>query len=346
MASTSTASSTQGIHESGSRRSMEYTEKSNFAWPFHKAENPIQSPLRKRNSLPAAASKLRMVGRGGSGSKLRRLALSNTAVLEHASRQPPEPESSSFYRPTGRGGGSLNPPVAILDLLRRRKRGPSASIPQNIDSDHNEVTDSYLGEICPTCHEHRQRSLNKLTRTLGALPSHPAMESRQLSELPFTLNNSSEIGVLTNLGAQRVGLDSRSSFESDSHSESTMTFSPPSPTAVKNTHPEQIPTTTRREKEKNSAQSHSSEESPASSTPHIYVSNHSTLHFDTLDLDIDLFPEPTRSSPNAQCDWLVPPETQGHNVISITRTAPSKPQSWTGEWNNDINDVIESLRRL
>jgi hypothetical protein len=236
-----------------------------------------------------------------------------------------------------------------------------------MDPDHDGDSDLYVEDICPTCHEHRQRSLNKLTKLAGGLPS-----SRQLSKRPMGHNISPDISISANLGNQSrsfphnsspsydlnlvdnlsqswVGLDNRSSFETDS----PMTFSPPSPITAKNTtQPEQTPgtppseidadlittspTTTTR-KERNLAQSHFQKES---SSTRIYVSNHSTSHFDTF--DNDLFPD--LSSSDAQCDWLVP-----HNdelVISITRATPSKPQSWTGEWNDDIKDVIKNLRRL
>lgn len=137
-----------------------YTGKSAFVWPFHRTEIAIQLPLKEksksksRNSLPAGSSKLRMVGRGGSGSQLRKVSLSNTAALSEqgGSRQTPElPESSSsFYRPTGRGGlGSLStraptpmkPPTVILgSLLRGRKQsqaqieGPPSIRPQSLSS--------------------------------------------------------------------------------------------------------------------------------------------------------------------------------------------------------------------
>ena len=145
------------------QQSRAYNGKSNFVWPFHKSGSletttttttTRKSSLNERsgnnNSLPtttttasARVPKIRVVGRGGSGSKLRQVSLSNPAVvvLESESssclRQPHDQESL-FYRPTGRGGlGSrrstgTNPPTAmkpfkpptamILDLIRGRKR--------------------------------------------------------------------------------------------------------------------------------------------------------------------------------------------------------------------------------
>ena len=75
-------------------------------------------------SLPA--SKLRVVGRGGSGSKLRQVNVSKPIVpvvleadnLAQRHRDPVD-NGGSFYRPTGRGGlGSLstNPPTALKPL--------------------------------------------------------------------------------------------------------------------------------------------------------------------------------------------------------------------------------------
>ena len=134
-----------------------YTGRSNFVWPFHKSgslETTTTTTTRRRlplnerssnnssTSTTARAPKIRVVGRGGSGSKLRQVSLSNPAVvvLESEStsclRQPHD-QDSLFYRPTGRGGlGSrrstgtsppsamkpLKPPTAILDLIRGRKR--------------------------------------------------------------------------------------------------------------------------------------------------------------------------------------------------------------------------------
>ena len=331
--------------------------KSGFVWPFHKREISFQLPMKgkeshNRNSVPAGTSKLRIVGRGGSGSQLRRVSLANPTVLEpnvvHCPRQPPEPEPSSFYRPTGRGGiGSLStstptplkPPTAMLGLLRGHKRGGrSASSSQQMDLHRNKDIN---GEVCPTCHRRRLHSSKKLTRILGALPT----EGRQSSESHLTFNNSLEPSISTDVGTLlSLGLDNRSSFESDSHS--PITFSPPSPMF----HPHQIqsgvdssltttsPTTWR---ESNSAQSHSSS---SSSSAHIDVRVPDLLpsHSDTVSFD-HLNP----SNPDAQCDWLVPLATHNDRlVVPITRATPSKPQSWTGEWNDDIQDVINRLRQL
>ena len=387
------------------QRSRPYTGKSGFVWPFHKAEITIQLPLKEksRSSLPPGASKLRVVGRGGSGSQLRQVSLSNPAVLDaepqpdvhHHPRHLPEAEPSAspaFYRPTGRGGlGSLStrpptplkPPVVIQSLLRGRKRRrtrseeqctiyeePSSTIPQNTDPGQDEDT---IDEICPTCHEHRQRSLNQLTRTPGAV-----LSPRQLAKRPATFKNSSETSISTDLDSSGgslphdednstptddsnftndlaqswSGMDTRSSFESDKHS--PMTSLLPSALRGENMHhTKRIPNphidsdnsttmtspTTRKDKFL------ASKEPSSSSTTHIYVSNHSTSHFDKVSSDNDPFLD--LSGYDAQCDWLVP--LDNHNdelVISIARGAPSKTQSWTGEWNEDIQDVIKNLRRL
>jgi hypothetical protein len=105
---------------------------SGLAWPFHTKSQTNKSV----NSLPA--SKFRVVGRGGSGSKLRQVSLSSPIVVLEAdisSQRQPLDHGTPFYRPTGRGGlGSLStnpptvlkplkPPTAILDrFLRGRKQ--------------------------------------------------------------------------------------------------------------------------------------------------------------------------------------------------------------------------------
>jgi hypothetical protein len=103
-------------------------------------------------SLPASKeSKLRVVGRGGSGSKLRQVSVSKpivTVALETdnlAQRHPVDP-GGSFYRPTGRGGlGSLStntptalkplkplkPPSAILDRFLHGRKPSSSEVQLN-----------------------------------------------------------------------------------------------------------------------------------------------------------------------------------------------------------------------
>lgn len=121
-----------------------YNGGSGFAWPFNKSENPETTSNDDRSSdssTHAVASKFRVVGRGGSGSKLRQVSLSNPIVVIEADtpalRQPLD-SGAAFYRPSGRGGlGSLStstptralkspkppkPPTNIMGLLRGRKR--------------------------------------------------------------------------------------------------------------------------------------------------------------------------------------------------------------------------------
>ena len=116
-----------------------YTGKSKFAWPFNRPLVPLDSktanqpPLKEQSGdlSSAAASKIRVVGRGGSGSRLRQASLSNPAVLNlDIPSSPRQPLDSDFHRPIGRGGlGSLSTrpvtkfkaPSAILRLLRGRR---------------------------------------------------------------------------------------------------------------------------------------------------------------------------------------------------------------------------------
>ena len=144
-----------GSTRSRSRHSFDFSQKSQsraypgrsagFAWPFHKSGNPettskvsLDRQSSSSSQADQGASKFRVVGRGGSGSKLRQVSLSNPIVVLEADtttpplRQPLD-QGTVFYRPTGRGGlGSLSTspptirtttkPTTFMNLLRGRKR--------------------------------------------------------------------------------------------------------------------------------------------------------------------------------------------------------------------------------
>lgn len=132
-----------------SRHGAAYTGRSGFVWPFHNNKSGNLETTTSKVSLhekhgSSNASKFRVVGRGGSGSKLRQVSVSNpVVVLETEStpsiRQQPLDQAAAaaaapFFRPSGRGGlGSLStspptarkqlkPPTTILGMLRGRKR--------------------------------------------------------------------------------------------------------------------------------------------------------------------------------------------------------------------------------
>ena len=150
--------------------------------------------------------------------------------------------------------------------------GRGSFISRNSDLDDNSDFNSYVEEgICSIPNEH-QRRLNKLARTLGALPPS-LMEGHQsgpVSKSPVTFNNSSQTyseTLLTNpddqfqrsrsshrnlasstltddvhrfdladfLSRSQGDLDDRygSSVESDSRPPSPITFAPPPPTKKK-----------------------------------------------------------------------------------------------------------------
>lgn len=130
------------------QQSSTYSARSGFAsgWPFNKSDSENHPGTTSKVSLDGRsstssteASKFRVVGRGGSGSKLRQVALTKPIVVleaDSSSQRQPLNHGVGFYRPTGRGGlGSLStspptiramkplkPPTAIMALLRRRKR--------------------------------------------------------------------------------------------------------------------------------------------------------------------------------------------------------------------------------
>lgn len=134
-----------------SRHGAAYTGRSGFVWPFHNNKSgnlettTSKVSLHEKPGSSSNASKFRVVGRGGSGSKLRQVSVSNpVVVLETEStpsiRQQPLDQAAAaaaaapFFRPSGRGGlGSLStspptarkqlkPPTTILGMLRGRKR--------------------------------------------------------------------------------------------------------------------------------------------------------------------------------------------------------------------------------
>jgi hypothetical protein len=201
--------------------------------------------------------------------------------------------------------------------------------------------DLYIEEVvCRSPIEHRERSLNKLTRTLGALP--PSLMDDQPSKSPI-FDDYSTPGMFI------PRIRHKCSFESDIMS-SPITFAPSSNENAPQ--PEETSTdvdadadssleTSSQMGEDGSAQSHSSSFPLSSSSPmpRLYVSTHSTS--DAEPVRNDIFPDSI--APVAQSGWLVPLDEV---VISFTRTGPLKPQSWTGEWNREMKDVIRDLRRL
>lgn len=219
---------------------------------------------------------------------------------------------------------------------------PSTSFSQSKHPDYD--TSSHIEEeSLRNSSEHRERSLNKLTRTLGAHPL--TLMDRQTSKSPIFDNFSTA-------GEKLIGKKTHhrwDSYESDSdmlendNLTSPITFAPAS-TDNKSTRSKRKPVpytsseiesrfaATSSTREDDSFQSHSPEPS-SSRMPHLHVSTHT----DAVDESSDL------NGPVAKSDWLVP---LNEVVISIRRTGPSKPQSWTGEWDREMKDVIRDLRRL
>jgi len=109
-----------------------YTGKPSFIWPFRKQRsldpktaNQLLSKDTSSISLPQEAPTFRMVGRGGSGSRIRQGSSIPTLIEPNVTR-PHQPLKSDSSRPIGRGGvGSssrpLIPSTSILDLLSGNK---------------------------------------------------------------------------------------------------------------------------------------------------------------------------------------------------------------------------------
>lgn len=420
-----------------------YSGKSGFVWPFHKSgslESTSKVSLDRQSSHSSqnGASQFRVVGRGGSGSKLRQISLSNPVVVVEAdsaaSRSKTLDQGATFYRPGGRGGlGSLStnpptnrtlkpmkPPTALIGLIRGRKRselrldeefeshrnspprraqsvyyrsrsssfeeGPSTSVSPDPDYDD---TNPIIEEVSrQRTNDRRERSMNKLTRTLGAHPStiledrhhHHHHSQKTTGKSPIFDNFSTTGERIIIVGKTTRTHHQWDSFENDSIMEndtltSPMTFAPgstenrdstltmprtPTPHTTASSDIDSSFST----REDDSVQSHSSSiqvpdlviephtsssssSSPSSRMPQLHVSTHSDAVISTSGdgpYDDEDASDLT-NGPVTKSDWLVP---LNELVISISsrRAAPSKNQSWTGEWNREMKDVIRDLRRL
>ena len=235
-----------------------------------------------------------------------------------------------------------------LDELSRNSsfEGFSTSFSKNVYPDYD--TNSNIEEVSRhNSNERRERNLNKLTRTLGAHPLK-IIEDYHITRSPIFDNFSTT-------GENLIGPMSHhpwDSFESNVLESDTLsspiTFAPSPfektsdilPTPRTSSDVDSSFTSTSSTKD-DSVQSHSEsslEPEPSSShMPQLHVSTHSDAVSVPYDVSSDL------NGPVAKSDWLVPLDEV---VISIRRTAPSKPQSWTGEWNREMEDVIRDLRRL
>lgn len=224
----------------------------------------------------------------------------------------------------------------------------AASTLEDLDDDNLDNI-SYIEKATrSTPNVRHQGSLNKLARTLGEFP-RPPVDDRQSCNDSLVLENSptqdsralprraslgesfvepgpsyhksdsstptDDLHVL-NLGDELSRswgeLDNRSSFDSDSHS--PIIFAP-SPFCANLTSPTG---------EHVSAPSHSHSLSlpNLTSDPNsLSAVRYNSIELGTHDEDTSLI--------------LVP-----------AQTAPSKSKSWTGEWNEDIHDVIQGLRQL
>ena len=212
---------------------------------------------------------------------------------------------------------------------------PSTSISQiHPDYDNNSIIEEVTRR---KSHEHHERSIDKLTRTLGA---HPLMEDRQRTKSPIFDNFST---------TDERSYNQWDSYEGDMLESETLsgpiTFAPASTENVSRS--KRTPTRHTRGNNDSSVTTTSStwtteddsvQSDPSSSRmPHLHVSTHT----DAVSVPYDEFSD--LDAPVTKSDWLVP---LNEVVISIRRTSPSKPQSWTGQWNREMKDVIRDLRRL
>jgi len=213
----------------------------------------------------------------------------------------------------------------------------------SLHSEHasDKDSNSFIEETLRTTNEHRERSLNKLTRTLGVPLT--IMEDRQTSKSPIFDNLSTADKLM---GSTRRRTHHKwNSFESDSLSSPTgMTFAPPSiienaPYSKQTPAPASSDADSTTSREDHFTQLHCSAESSSSPMPHLLVSTHSTS--DSVYND-DVPPDPIGAV--GISDWMVP---LNEVVISIGRSGPLKPhQSWIGEWNCGMSDAIQNLRNL
>ena len=224
------------------------------------------------------------------------------------------------------------------------------------DPDYDD-TNSNIEEVSrQRTHERRERSMNKLTRTLGAHPSTILEDHQTTTTKSPIFDNFATTGDKIIVVGRTTHQWDRDSFETDTLASETltspMTFAPGSenrdsslPTRTPTPHTTSDIDSTFSTREDDSLQSPSPEPQTASSSssgsrmPQLHVSTHS----DAVSTPYDDEESTDLNGAVSKPDWLVP---LNEVVISIRRNGPSKPQSWTGEWNREMKDVIRDLRRL
>ncbi|KDR70027.1 hypothetical protein GALMADRAFT_902230 [Galerina marginata CBS 339.88] len=133
---------------------------------------------------------------------------------------------------------------------------------------------------------------------------------------------------------------------------SPIMFSPPSPNPVPNSSAERLtphPGDTLDVGQENGGDSvpsptlsRSLSYTPASRRRSLRIASHNHSASASLLTDIRF-----DSNGPALSNWIIPPPIDDDEIaFSITHNVPDKPQTWTGEWNSDIQDVIKSLRSL
>ncbi|KAF8959847.1 hypothetical protein BDZ97DRAFT_1761180 [Flammula alnicola] len=277
----------------------------------------------------------------------------------------------------------------------------SSSIQTNPDDDLD--VDIYLEETRPSTPDtHRQRSLNKLTRTLGDFPPDilyrgPTGEHHPLQKEPFpmllverdppkkdkstkafrraslsmtslfvrpsarvrdSVASHHTISTITD-DLHRLGLDddfeswgevNNSRISPPGTPESPIMFSQPSPAPKGNSksnlsvalldadQDDFVPSPTL---SRSHSFAHGSRDRTARMSSHAHSASTSLLD--------DIHPDSHRNL-STPSNWMFPPSGDDEKVMafSVTRNLsnPEKPLAWSGEWNNDMQDVIKALRNL
>ncbi|KIM47295.1 hypothetical protein M413DRAFT_272277 [Hebeloma cylindrosporum] len=250
--------------------------------------------------------------------------------LEDTLSPPPEERRKKSLNKLARTLGDLPPPNAPRDIFPDEQPGKQESIPRHFIEEDPTKKDP------PKVLRRASLALSTVSSVFG----RPSGRRRRGS-----IKSYHSLSTLTDdLHQLNLADDFSDSSSACNSPGSPILFSPPSPNAVHPPNP-----TTPNPFGVEVEQDFLSVSSPSLSRSHSYshgprrrsdwLSNHSHSASTSLSY-ID--PSTISSSPA----WIFPPSDAREEATFSIPSSPEEPQSWTGEWNSDIDDVIRALRAL